>query len=263
MYKIFRIIVFVFLFAIQLFSKPSLAFDDTEPPLSAAEMLKKTDEKRAPWPDFSMKANLTYKKFGETRLDNYRVFIKNHTKTLVSYVAPVKQRGNMLLMLENDLWYYVNKTQRPMRITPIQRLSGGASYGDISRLNWSADYSAEHSGQHTVTIDGNNYDTWKLQLKARSRTATYNFIELYIEKASYYPRKAVVYLQSGKKMKTMYFSEYGIISGKMMNTRIEFVDHLASDSVTTLVFSNVSVRKYPDRYFLKTSLPSLYGEVVF
>lgn len=262
MYRFSGIIVFVFFFVFYL-SSDCVAADDASALMSPAEMLKKTDEKRAPWPDFSMSATLSYRKFGESRQEVYRVFVKNYTKTLVSYVEPVKQKGNMLLMLDNDLWYYVNKTQRPMRITPIQRLSGGASYGDISRLNWSADYSAEYAGEHMVAIDGENYDTWKLQLKARSRTATYNSVELYIEKGSYAPRKAVVYLQSGKKMKTMYFSEYRNISGKVMNTRIAFVDHLASDSVTTLVFSNVSLRKYPDRYFLKTSLPSLYGEVVF
>jgi hypothetical protein len=243
--------------------KECLALDDAPSAISAAEILKKTDEKRAPWPDFSMSARLVFTKFGESRQDVFRVFVKNYTKTLVSYIEPVKQRGNMLLMLDEDLWYYVNKTQRPMRITPIQRLSGGASYGDISRLNWSGDYAAEYAGEDTVTIEGVNYDTWRLLLKARSRSATYNTVDLYIEKGSYCPRKAVVYLQSGKKMKTMYFSEYRNISGKVMNTRIAFVDHLASDSVTTLVFSNVSLRKYPDRYFLKTSLPSLYGEVVF
>ncbi|TLU83439.1 MAG: outer membrane lipoprotein-sorting protein [Chlorobium sp.] len=231
--------------------------------VSAEEILKKADEFRSPWPDYNMTATLSYKKEAVEEREIFRVFVKNHVKTLVSYIEPQKQRGNMLLMVDDNLWYYVHKTQRPMRITPVQKLSGGASYGDITKLDWSRDYLADNAGTEKIEFRDRTYEAWHLRLTARSRSATYHTVDLYIEKETGYPRKAVVYLQSGKKMKTLYFSGYNINAGKMMNTRIDFVDHLAGDRETSLIFSKVSVRKSPDSFFLNTSLPSIYSEVVF
>lgn len=231
---------------------------------SASEILKRADEFRSPWPDFTMQATLTFKNRNfEEEKDLFRVFVKNHVKSLVAYVEPQKQRGNMLLMVDDNLWYYVNKTQRPMRITPIQRLSGGASYGDITKLDWSRDYAAVLDGTITVEVKERSFETWLLKLTAKSKSATYHNVDLYIEKETGYPRKAVVYLQSGKKMKTMYFTGYAVNAGKMMNTRIDFIDHLERDKETALIFSKVSVKKSPDSYFLNTSLPTIYSEVVF
>lgn len=149
-----------------------------------------------------------------------------------------------------------------MRITPIQKISGGASYGDISRLSWSRDYNASLAGGPQVSIKDNNYDTWFLKLSARSRSATYHTIDLYVEKETGYPRKAIVYLQSGKKMKTLYFTGFSTIGGKTMNTTMEFIDHLEGDSKTTMTFSKVIVRKSPDRYFLKSNLSSIFPDII-
>ena len=230
---------------------------------SPTEILRKSDRVRAPWADFIMIAQLSFKKFNTSKKEVFRVFMKDYVKSLVSYIEPVKQRGNMLLMVDDNLWYYVNKTQRPMRITPIQKLAGGASYGDITRLYWSKDYIPIMKGDTVTTVQNQSYDTYFLKLSATSKSATYHTIDLYVEKHTFYPRKAVVYLRSGKKMKTMYFIDYKMIAGKMMNTRIDFVDHLSSDAMTSMIFSNIIVKKSPDRFFLKSALPSLSSEAVY
>jgi len=130
-------------------------------------------------------------------------------------------------------------------------------------LSWSRDYVADMVGEQVLPVKEQTYDTWVLKLTARSKSATYHSIDLYIEKGNGYPRKAVVYLQSGKKMKTLYFTQYEKIVDKMMNTKIEFVDHLSSDNVTIMKFSKVTLKKSPDRFFLKSNLPSLNSEVVY
>ena len=268
--SLFRIILSVFLL-LSLVAREdsraagtaSITIGDKSDTIHAAEILKKSDEVRSPWPNFIMVAHLSFEKFNEEKQEVFRVFNRDYFKSLVSYIEPVKQRGNILLMVDDNLWYYVNNTQYPMRITPIQKLSGGASYGDVARLNWSRDYNATMVGEQTLTVKGQTYETWVLKLIARSNSATYHIIDLYIEKGTSYPRKAEVYLQSGKKMKTLYFTAYQPMAGKMMNTKIEFIDHLSSDNVTTLTFSEVQVKKSPDRFFLKSNLPSLNSEVIY
>lgn len=263
MFRFYPVSLIIIMVYVTISTRESFAVENAIYAPSAAELLKTADVFRSPWPDFSMTATISFNKGNVEERDIFRVFVKNHVKTLVSYIEPQKQRGNMLLMVDDNLWYYVNKTQRPMRITPLQRLSGGASYGDITKLDWSRDYSAVLDGQTITEVKGNAFDTWFLRLTAKSRSATYHTIDLYIEKATGYPRKAVVYLQSGKKMKTLYFTGYTVNAGKMMNSRIDFIDHLAGDKETALSFSRVTVKKLPDSYFLNTSLPSLYSDVVF
>ena len=271
MYKyIFRIILSV-LIVVVIFVQPVCQAADTSSStivekldrIEASEILKKADEFRSPWPSFIMVANLSFERFNEKKQEVFRVFTRDYFKSLVSYIDPVKERGNILLMVYDNLWYYVKKTQNPMRITPIQKLSGGASYGDITRLSWSKDYLAEMVGEQTVTINEQTFQTRVLKLIANSKSATYYSIDLYIEKSTGYPRKAVVYLQSGKKMKTLYFTEFEKIAGKTMNTKIKFIDHLSSDNITMLTFSKVCPKKSPDRFFLKSNLPSLNSEVVY
>jgi hypothetical protein len=254
-YKFCNIIV-ILLFFFLVNTNNLLAYEG----LNADHILIKADESRSPWSDFTMTATLTYEKDNEPKKDIFRVFVKDHLKSLVIFISPVKQQGNCLLMVDENLWYFVKDTQRPVRITPIQKLSGGASYGDISRLSWSKDYEAEIAGEEIIKINEKDYDTWHLNLKAHSPSATYNTIHLYVEKATGFPRKAIVFLKSGKKMKTIYFLNFSKHHGKMLNTTIQFVDHLCSDSITNLLFSHISVNNLPERYFLKSNLQNITNE---
>ncbi len=228
----------------------------------AREILKKADLSRSPWSDFTMKSILNFKRRGTPVEETYRVYVKDHTKTLVGFLNPVKQRGNLLLMIGDNLWYYVKDTRRPIRITPIQKLSGGASYGDISRLSWSEDYDPVITGKEEIEIGEVSYPCIHLELTARSKGATYHRISLYVEEGTFFPRKADVYLRSGVHMKTLYYTVFKKLYGKFFNSEVVFVDHMSNDMITTLKYDEIEPRELPDRYFLRTQLSTLYGEVI-
>ena len=224
-------------------------------------ILEKADMNRSPWPKFVMKAIINYKRRGEMVEDTYRVYIKDYNKSLVGYLTPPKQKGNLLLMVGNGLWYYAKDTRNAVKITPLQRLSGDASYGDLARLGWSEDYEAIIIGKRMIEMNGTSYHTINLELTAHSKGATYYKINLFIEEGTLYPRKADVYLQSGMMMKTLYFTRFEISHGKPMNREILFVDHMKNDEITTLKFEEVELKHVPDRYFLKTQMSILSREV--
>lgn len=233
---------------------------DTTGDQRASVILKKADESRSPWPSFKMKAALHFKKRGEMSEETYRVYLRDGIKTLVAFMIPFNQKGNLLLMVGEDLWFYVKDTNRPTRITPLQRLSAGVSYGDIARLNWSQDYEPAFIGKETIEMDNISYPSIQLGLTARSKGATYHRIRLWIEEATGYPRKADVYLQSGKWAKTLYFTNFELTHGKAINREIKFVDHLNNDEVTIMSFSEIEVVDIPTGYFLSTKLPDISFE---
>tara|TARA_B100000427_G_scaffold326457_1_gene335161 strand:+ start:3734 stop:4513 length:780 start_codon:yes stop_codon:yes gene_type:complete len=217
-------------------------------------ILRKAEETRAPWNQMSLIANLITQKNDSQSFESYQVFFKEEVKTLVSFVEPKFEKGNLLLMVRDNLWFYVKATSRPIRITPIQRLSGSVSYGDITRLGWSKDYDIEKFQKKKLSKDITQYE---FSLKARSKGATYQRINLYID-TDYRPKKAEVFLLSGKHYKTLTFSKYSQVSGKEINTEIIFIDHLNNNKVSTMNFEKINSEvKIPSRYFIKTALPDL------
>ena len=224
---------------------------------SGYSILRKAEEKRAPWNQMELVATLHTQKNNSQSLETYSVLFKDESKTLVRFVEPKFEKGNLLLMVKDDLWYFVKNTSKPIRITPIQRLSGSVSYGDITRLGWTQDYNIEKF----TTDDSRKEPFYKFALKAKSKGATYQTITLYIDK-NYRPKIAEVFLLSGKHYKTLKFSEFSEVSGKEINTEIMFIDHLNNEKVSVMNFIKINPKNnLPERYFIKTALPDLSNEL--
>jgi hypothetical protein len=221
-------------------------------------VLRRAELFRAPFSEMSLKVTLNNPDSESRSVSTYSIFFKDETKTLAAFLTPKFDRGNLLLMIKDTLWFYAKNTSRATRITPIQRLSGAVSYGDIARLGWTQDY--EIKNLKTAII--NNDPCFLLTLAAKSPGATYQSIKLITDSESR-PLSAEVYLLSGKLYKTLRFTKYENISGKEMATQIEYTDHLNKDRVTTLVFTEINPEEsLPNRYFLSTSLQDL-GYAVF
>jgi outer membrane lipoprotein-sorting protein len=107
----------------------------------ADAILKRADTFRNGWPSYVLHVRITNfegDKSDEVKL--YEVSQKGTEKTYVEFMSP-REKGQHLLMLGDDMWVYLPDTSRPIRITPLERLSGDASNGDIARTNYAADYS--------------------------------------------------------------------------------------------------------------------------
>ncbi len=63
----------------------------------------------------------------------------------------------------------MKNTRKAVRITPLQKLSGGTSYGDITRLSWSEDYNAVFTGESEIEVNGTLYPVIMLELTVRSK----------------------------------------------------------------------------------------------
>lgn len=104
-------------------------------------------------------------------------------------------------MLADKFWLLMPASRRPIRITPIQKLLGEASTGDIATMNWHQDYEAEYTGLEQ--IDGESLD--RLQLTAVTKGVSYQTIALYLQPDTHKPIRADLYTSSGKLAKTASF----------------------------------------------------------
>ena len=126
----------------------------------------------------------------------YTVFAQGNQQSLVLMQSPA-EKGQKVLMLKDDFWLLMPNSQRPLRITPMQKLLGDASTGDIATMSWADDYTAQLVGEETC---GEVVCT-HLSLSAARKGVTYQRIELWIGKAKREPIKADLYVQSDKLAK--------------------------------------------------------------
>jgi hypothetical protein len=130
----------------------------------------------------------------------YTVFAQGSQQSLVLMQSPA-EKGQKVLMLKDDFWLLMPNSQRPMRITPMQKLLGDASTGDIATMSWADDYTAQLVGEETC----DSASCTHLSLTAARKGVTYQRIELWVGKAKREPIKADLYVQSDKLAKRARF----------------------------------------------------------
>jgi len=217
----------------------------TLPSRTAQQILESADRTRNGWDEFVVDIEITNYR-GETADDvsRYQVFIKGTDKNLVKFEDP-KDRGKYLLTLDGAMWLYLPSASRPIRITPLQRLSGNASNGDVAQTSFAANYDAVLSGEEEV--DGQR--AYVLELTAKTKSSTYRSIRYWIAKETSLPLKAELRMGSGKVSKVATFDRYEKVGGRMLLRRQVIIDALRKGQKTVLVFGKYTPREIPDRMF--------------
>ncbi len=132
----------------------------------------------------------------------YTVFAQTGHQSLVLMQSPA-EKGQKVLMLGDDFWLLMPGSQRPLRISPMQKLIGDASTGDIATMGWAEDYSGTLAGEERCGEPAQA--CLHLSLQASRKGVTYQRIELWIGKARHEPVKADLYVQSDKLAKQARF----------------------------------------------------------
>ncbi|MGI9134316.1 MAG: outer membrane lipoprotein-sorting protein [Rhodoferax sp.] len=136
---------------------------------------------------------------------HYTVFAQAGRKSLVLMQSPA-EKGQKVLMLGDDFWLLMPESQRPLRITPMQKLLGDASTGDIATLSWADDYSGKLQGEeHCEGSSGSPLPCLHLSLNATRKGVTYQRIELWLGKLRGEPLHADLYVLSDKLAKQARF----------------------------------------------------------
>ena len=211
----------------------------------ATALLKRSDSYRNGWPSYSLRVKITSYESGKSDEEHfYEVSQKDTDKTYVEFMSP-REKGRHLLMLGDDMWVYLPDTSRPVRITPLERLSGDASNGDVARTNYAVDYSAEYVREEKVGDD----NCYVLNLTAKRKGATYQRISYWVRVQDARPVRAEFYLTSGKHIKSATFDEYKESGGRLLLRKLTLYDEIRHNSRSVLEYSNAAQRNLPDKLF--------------
>jgi outer membrane lipoprotein-sorting protein len=212
---------------------------------TASDILAAADRTRAGWDSFVVDVLITtFKTDRSSEASRYEVFNKGSARTLVKF-EDVRDRGKVLLQLDDAMWLYLPSTSRPVRVTALQRLSGNASNADVAQRTYADAYAPALAGEEAVK----GKPAYVLDLTAKSKSATYQRIRYWVATDTLLPLKAEFALTSGKASKMTEFEEYQTVQGRRLLSRQVIYDLLRNEQKTVMEFRNYEGRALPDKMF--------------
>ncbi len=173
----------------------------------------------------------------------YQVHVKPGRRSLVVSRSPT-EKGQKVLMVGDDFWIVLPSSQRPVRITPTQKLLGDASTGDVATLTWAEDYTGALAGE--AEVDG--VPCLKLDLTAARKGVTYARIELLLARADAHPVAADLYVASERIAKRATF-EMGAMDGRPSVVAMRLRDEIQKGRETVIQYLSREPKDVPDEFF--------------
>ncbi len=173
----------------------------------------------------------------------YAVYVKPGRRSLVVFKSP-SERGQKLLMVGDDFWLMMPTSQRPVRITPMQKLLGDASTGDIATLTWAEDYDGSIVGEEQAE----GVPCLKLDITGQRKGVTYPRIVLYLAKAGHHPVLAELYVASDKLAKEARF-RMETVEGRRQVAAMILTDRLQLGRETEIRYLSRKAKALGDEFY--------------
>ncbi len=210
-----------------------------------AALLRQFDAVRNGWESFVVRVRIeNFEQGKQDEEHEFEVYQKGTERTYVEFLSP-REKGRHLLMLGDDMWIYLPDTSRPIRITPMERLSGNASNGDVARTNYAVDYNAVYLGAEAVE----GVPCHRLELTAKRKGATYRKVRLWLRTSDARPVRSDYFLASGKLFKSATYDRYGDVGGHTMLRQMTIYDQVRKNSRSVIHYLRIEPRSLPDRMF--------------
>lgn len=223
--------------------------------LAAAQetaLLRQVDAVRAPDGAFTFKVVVTAPDGDGLKLS---VRVADEVRSLVRYIEPPRSAGRSLLFIDRNMWVYVPGSRQVLRISPQQRVLGGAASADIARMVYSVDYALDSVEE--LPPEGGERRR-RLTLSRRSKGAAYGRVALVAAGREARPLRASFFAASGRRhLKTVHFEGYREVLGRPRPTVLRLIDHLNGDEETVLEYSDFRLEDTPDSWFQPTYLKRL------
>jgi hypothetical protein len=214
---------------------------------SAEDLLKMADRPREAFGEAVVSVRVSITDNGATTHPaEFDLYKKGDDKGLVVFTAG-RQKGRKILTVGDDFWLIVPGSSRAIPVSLNQRLIGGASVGDVARLDFSREFDAALEPR-PEEVGGLVCDV--LDLTARTGASTYGSGKLWIDRKEHLPRRALLNLASGKPSKDVLFDRFDREEGRTVLRSMTVRDLLApGHPETRLEYFRYRKAQLPDSIF--------------
>jgi len=232
-------------FFLILFFPSSLVWAQHNLPVSAKgnEILIKVDEVLSPGSIEFYRKLINEEPNGDKKEFIFYSVKMDRDKIAMLYLEPAIDKGRATLRLGDNMWLYIPNVGKPIRITSMQSIIGGVfNNADIMRLDYSVEYDA-------VNLDESG-DSYILDLKAKTRTVSYDSLKMWVIKKNNIVQKVECYAASGKLIKTLDFKQIKDFGGGIVRPAvIETTSPLYRGYKSIMIYSNIKRKKLLDEVF--------------
>ena len=209
------------------------AFDMT--PEQIRELIERTDKNSAPEQYESYVILMNYKP-GDKKTEQKAHIYRKEDKVLVIMLSPPLEKGQAFIRNEDDMWMYLPKSKKVMRIGAKENSMGGEmSNTDIMRVDLAEDYNGIYLGEEVVE----GVLCYKLELKAKDRTIAYDKVIYWISKDKELPVKREYYSLSGRLLKSMYFRDLKYFAGQEIPSYILIINERNNGYSTEMIIEEL------------------------
>lgn len=179
-----------------------------------------------------------YKPNRKPVVNRTRIYRKED-KMVVVFLSPAVQKGQSFVRNGDDMWMYMPKSKKIIRIGAKDKSMGGeASNIDIMRVDLAKDYYGTYVGEEVVEGELCH----KIELTAKQRLVAYDKIVYWISCNRELPVKREYYALSGKKIKSMYFKNITALGDMQRPSLISIVNENNTDFKTEMVIECMNAK---------------------
>ncbi len=178
-------------------------------------------------------------------------------KSFIRIVEPAKERGVAFLKLGREMWNYVPRINRVIKIPPSMMLQSwmGSDFTNDDLVRESSEVD-DYTHALLATEAYEEREAYVIELKPKQDTAVaWDRIVEWIDTELYLPLKAEYYNERGEKVRTMLFSDIRTMGGRTVPLRMELVEESRPGHRTILVLNNMTYdRRIPASIFSQQNL---------
>jgi outer membrane lipoprotein-sorting protein len=224
------------------------------PAESPSDILFKSDASRT-IPDMSMEVRITSydaaQVSDQSTLWGVMKLGRDHNRLLFSFRAPASKQGQKFLVDGEAVYVLFEHTTNPIRVSPLEVLSGQASDGDVVRT-FAADYTV--ASMTRTSLDERPALHFDLTAIEGANVSSYAKVQLWIDPEDWRLLYAEFYAASGVLLKKAYYRDYRSLLGKDFPCTIDIWAGDNARKHTTMVFAKIGRQVLPDTEFRRTSL---------
>ncbi len=142
-------------------------------------------------------------------------------KTMIRIISPAKEKGVGTLRIDNEMWNYLPKTNKVIKIPPSMMMSSwmGSDFNNddlVNEFTWREDYNVTQT-----SIDTAKADRIYLKLTPKEgRPIVWGKLVVAVRRSDYLPVWEKYYDENGKLMRIMRFENIQTMDGRKIPTRM-------------------------------------------
>lgn len=161
-------------------------------------------------------------------------------KTLIRITSPAKEEGVATLRIENEMWNYLPKTNKVIKVPPSMMMSSwmGSDFTNndlVREFTFLEDYNYEK----TSIEDGEKNLIYIRFTPKEGRPIVWGYIIAAVQKEDYLPVWEKYYDEKGKLMRVLYFKDIQTFDGRRIPSIMELVPQNEEGNKTIIQYLEI------------------------